>query len=485
MTRPLAVALLACLALSSSAPAARAAGPSRVEDILTEAPSPLALRARLAAHAEAAGAADAGEAWHAMGWSHWRGSHPDSAILAWRRALALRGMLSDRFDLADALLSRQAPGDVDTAIALIEAALPEAQAQSPRAAVRLQALLAWGRLLAGDLTASRELFESVEPEISREPLWRYRAGRAALTSPDASKALALLFPLAVSSRGQDAEITQMLELAARRLGAGDALEREMISKLEQRDAIEDRVVTRIAGRRIKFAAGDGFPLSGVLLEAAGPRPRTAIVLVAPEDTLSDFDSLAVALRGAGLHTLLLQPRGSGWSVASDCPLPVAWRGREEFMLRRAAMDARDAVRAVRLATRNADTSSVVLVASRSLALSGALAAAQDRRVRALVLLSPAPDPVDRGAYLAALARRPLPVFLSQTPEDFPDFRLNDLAYQATLRSASRVSDGRAAGHGAVAFRQDARVTPRFVQWLAEALAPPARKATPPSPPRKG
>ena len=485
MIRAVPIAVLACLAFAALP--VRAAAPTPTQLILREAVSPADLRARLAAYARIAEAGDrtgAGEAWSYSGWSHWRGTQPDSAILGWRRALELRGNYEDRFDLADALLSRQAPGDIDEAVGMLSQALPEVQAQAPQAASRFQALLAWGRLVAGELEESRRLFDGVESEISRDPLWRYRLARATLTGPDQAKAIILLRNLALASRGQDEEVMQLIEMASQRIGQRDALDRDLIDKREQRDIVEDRVVTRIEGRRVRLAANDGFPLGGVLMESKGSgRHRPAIVLVAPGDTLSDFDSLGVALRSGGLHTLLLAVRGTGMSVAPACPLPVAWRGREEFMLRRTALDVRDAVRAVKLAVRNTDTSGVVVVASRSMALAGALAAAQDRRVQALVLLSPDPDPVDRGALIAALAKRRIPVFIQQTMEDFPNFELLDLAFRATDQPVSRLSDGRSGGHGAVAFKQDRRVTPRFSQWLKESLAGPAKKAIPPAKPR--
>lgn len=489
MSRTPLAAVLTALALASWVTLSQSQGDSPARALLAEATAPADLRARLLAHAEARLATDragAGEAWNYSGWSHWRGGQPDSAILAWRRALELRGDPQDRYDLADALLERRAPGDIDEAVAMLETGLPEAQAGSARTGSWYRALLGWGHLLAGDEERARERFAEMEPDLTKRPLWRYRMGRAALTGPDTRTAIILLRTLAVASRAQDAEVMRLLESAAQRLGQPDAMLRDLTEKIAARDRIEDAVVSRVNGRRIKFTASDGFPLSGVLLESKrSGRHRTAIVVLAPEDTLADFDSLGIALRESGLHTLLLQPRGSGWSAAPACPLPVAWRGREQAMLERTALDVGEAVRAVRLATRNADTTTVVVAASRSVALAGALAAGRDRRVRALVLLSPEPDAVDAGAMLAALARRPLPLFLQQTSEDFPNFAMMERAYQAADRPASRVSEARVAGRGAAAFKFDPRVTPRFVVWLESALAPPAKKATPPARPRKG
>jgi hypothetical protein len=154
------------------------------------------------------------------------------------------------------------------------------------------------------------------------------------------------------------------------------------------------------------------------------------------------------------------------------------------MLHRSALDVRDAVRALSLTTK-VDTGTVVLVASGEMAVAAAEAAARDRRVRALVLLSPDPAPVDRGVLPATLARRPLPTFFQQTAEDFPNYEFTDLALHAARERLSRISDARSPGVGAVAFRHDPRVAPRFTQWLKEALAAPPLPGSPPARPRKG
>jgi hypothetical protein len=482
-------AVFTLLAALAGVATALAQDRTAAQALLDEATSPADLRARLVAYAKAHATTDApgaGEAWFYAGSSWWRSGDVDSAVLAWRKAVELRGEAQDRYELAEALLERRAPGDTDAALEMLEQTMTQVAMDSPRLAPRYRALIGWGQLLAGKDEQARATLAEPEPELSKRPLWRYRMGRVALSGDDSRRALMLLMTLGVASRGTDAEVMKLLDAAAQKLGQPDAVLRDMTGRITLRDEIEDKVVARIEGRRIKFLASDGYPLSGVLLESTSPgRHRTAIVMLAPEDTLSDFDSLGVALRESGLHTLLLQPRGSGWSAAPECPLPVAWRGREERLLRRSALDIVDAVRAVRLATKNADTTEVVVAASRAIALSGAIAAQRNPRVRALILLSPDPDPVDRGALLASIAKRPLPLFLQQTAEEFPNFPYMERLYNAADRPASRISEARVMGRGAVAFRFDSRVTPRFVSWLNDALAPPVKKATPPAPPRKG
>lgn len=458
---------------------------SPVEAILRAAGSPADLRARLAAFARATESADrasAGEAWYYVGSSYSRGAALDSAVAAWRSARDLRNGFLDRYVLADALLRRRRVGDLDEALAVLRAAAGEAAGEGGVMATRFERLLGWGHLLAGDTDSALAAFEGAERDPALAPLWRYRYARVLLESGQPARAIEMLRPLGVASRTEDEEVMRVLETAAHRIGQGEVLDGDLAARIKLRDDIEARFLDRIGGRRIRFAAADKFPLSGVLLTPATPgRHRAAIVLVAPEDSLAEYDSLAVALRDGGYSTLLMNVRGSGWSVAPVCPRPESWDGREDAMLRLTARDVREAVRAVCLVNRT-DTSAVVVVGSKSMALAGALAAAQDRRVKALVLLSPDPEPVDRGVLLAALARRRLPLFLQQTPEDFPEFDMNDLAYRASAQAASRVSDGRAPGRGAAAFHYDRRVTPRFIQWLNETLLAPA---TPRVPPRKG
>jgi hypothetical protein len=470
------------LAVVAAAWAAWPNGP--LETVLAQAASPAELRSRLmsfAAGAEKTDPAAAGEAWYDAGRSYSRASLRDSAIACWRRSLVLRKENQDRYALADALIQRRSAGDLDEANTLLQAAVTEVQGQPGSSAARYVALLAWGRYLAGAETEARDLFAQVEPSITPYAIWRYRYARALTGTSDWHKIVMLLRPLAIASRGLEPETSALLESTAQAAGRTDALIKDVLEQLRLRDEREGRLVERMGGRRIKFAAADTFPLSGVLLEAPGKsRHPVAIVLVAPEDTLADYDSLGVALRDDGYTTLLLNARGGGWSVAADCALPEAWIGREERMILATARDLREAVRATALAAA-VDTEKVVLVAGGSMALPAAMAA-QDRRVRALALLSPDPDVVDRGLLVATLARRRMPVFLQHTPEDYPNFEYIDFVYHATAEALSRVSDARAPGTGAAAFRFDRKLTPRFVQWLGEAMKAPA---TPPARPRRG
>jgi pimeloyl-ACP methyl ester carboxylesterase len=207
-----------------------------------------------------------------------------------------------------------------------------------------------------------------------------------------------------------------------------------------------------------------------------------VVLRAVEDSLAGWDSLATALRGAGWAVLMMDVRGTGWSVGAPCPLPEAWEGREDEMSLAVAGDVHEGLRALALVT-PVDTTRYVVLATGTATVPAALAAERDRRVEALVLLSPAVSPVERGWLRALLARTQVPLFLSQASEDYLQFELFDAWYQAGNRAASRIADARGPDHGAWPFRLDHTAAPRLIQWLS--VKKPARaKSAPPRPPRR-
>lgn len=114
------------------------------------------------------------------------------------------------------------------------------------------------------------------------------------------------------------------------------------------------------------------------------------------------------------------------------------------------------------------------------------AAARDRRVAVLMLVSPTTAPPDRGPLRAVAATLGRPVYYQTGPEDFTTWPLIDALYGAGDPRASRVADSDLPGTRTTLFRRDPRVLARFRQWLDESWPPaPARRATPPSRPRKG
>jgi hypothetical protein len=266
----------------------------------------------------------------------------------------------------------------------------------------------------------------------------------------------------------------------------------------------------MGGRLLALTASDGFPLGGLLVPAAPPpRGRTsrrgtataarrapallAVLLLAPGDTLASGDSLALALRRHGITTLLLYPRGHGASVNPSCPSPDAWFDREAALQARIARDVRDAVRGVRRTT-TVDSTRYLVVGVGASATMAVEAATLDPRVKALLLVSPAPAPVDRGLTRARLAQLRLPVFFQIAPDDFDaTYAITDALYQAGDRAASRVTESAVGGQGLAQFRSDPALAARFLAWLDATLRPvtpppaqaPAPRPTPPAPRRQG
>jgi hypothetical protein len=197
--------------------------------------------------------------------------------------------------------------------------------------------------------------------------------------------------------------------------------------------------------------------------------------MAPGDTVADYDSLTYALTHAGVATMLLDMRGSGWSVSPSCPLPDTWNGREELLEKRAAVDTRDALAALGQEV-PVDSSRYLVVGVGATAPIAVQAAVLDRRITALLLVSPKPAAVERGPMRAQLARLKLPVFYQMGPEDFEDAALVDAFYRAGNRQASRVAEAHVIGHGIGQFHHDPAVAARVIRWLNENL--PARAALP-------
>jgi hypothetical protein len=112
------------------------------------------------------------------------------------------------------------------------------------------------------------------------------------------------------------------------------------------------------------------------------------------------------------------------------------------------------------------------------------AATLDPRVKALLLVSPAPAPVDRGLTRARLAQLHLPVFFQIAPDDFDaTYAITDALYQAGNRAASRVVESSMGGQGLAQFRGDRVLAARFLTWL-DATLPPAAPARGPAAPRR-
>lgn len=473
------------LGLAAASPLRAELPKTPVRAVLVDAKTPEELRARLRARAASVGddRDAAGEAWSFAGQSHDHSSEPDSAIACFRRASQSRGIDEDVLRLADALLKRRAEGDVAEARAVLEAGRSRAES----GVVNLyDARLAWYEFLSGHADSAMRAFAPMEQRLGSLPAWRYRMGVALLEGGNPRRAYTMLEPLAVASRTEDREVMKVVKKIADVTLQAKRISEEIDKGILRRDRADAVVIEGLDGRGVRFKANDLFPLGGVMIPAPKTtRPRTAVVLVAPGDSLEPYDSLAVALRRAGLATVLLDVRGSGWSVAESCPLPDTWRGREERLQRLVARDVSAAARALAEAI-PADTTRILLVAVGSNAAIAAQAATLDPRIQALVLVSPIVAPVELGPMRARLARTALPVFYQLGAEDYPNTEQNEILLHAADERASRVVENRSTPGGPAAFRRDPKTSARLVDWIKTSLAKPRKAAgARPTRPRPG
>jgi len=495
--------LLSLLLLVCALPALAAPPVTPARALLTLAATPASLRSQLLAYADSAAAGDhpgAGEALSYAGSSFQREGRVDSAIVCHRRAFELLGSEESLLALVDQLLLRRGAGDAAEAIKLLTAARAASEWDAPPALV---SRIAWAHFLQGKADTAAKLFGIVEDQLLPRHEWRFRMARVAFTLKDYRRTVDLLLPVAIRARGTDDEVIEMLERAGKETGLGPRLQATVLRGTSARDQLEIALASALGGRLLALTASDGFPLGGLLVPAArrgtatatarGAPALLAILLLAPGDTTASGDSLALALRRHGITTLMLYPRGHGASVNPTCPSPEAWFDREAALQARIARDVRDAVRGVRLAT-TVDSTRYLVVGVGASATMAVEAATLDPRVKALLLVCPAPAPVDRGLTRARLAQLGLPVFFQIAPDDFDaTYTITDVLYQAGDRSASRVVESRRGGGGLVQFRYDPALAARFLAWLDATLRPaapppakaPAPRSTPPVPRRQG
>jgi tetratricopeptide (TPR) repeat protein len=457
------------------------------EQILLEASSPAELRDLLLENARKQERADrngAGESHYYRGVSFERAGAIDSAIAEYRQALALRGMHEDRLALVDVLLRRRDPASVAEAVRMLETSRLGANTEEGML-IAYDARLGWALTLAGHADSSDAYYRPFEWQLTSHPEWRYRMARAALALGDDVRAFKLLRPLAIKSREQDEEVMKDLRGIAERMRFEARLDGELLKDIGGGDLIEKQAMRRMNALRVTFSGRDGFRLGGVFMSPPSPGPfRPVVVLVAPGDTIADYDSLGVALVGASLAPLFLDPRGSGWSLTPACPSPDTWTGREEQLHRLVARDVRAAVSEIaRLCP--TDTTHYVICAVGATASMAVEAADFDRRVAALVLVSPKPEAVERGPMRARLAKLQIPVFYQLGPLDTPDAKITDAFYQAGNRPLSRIAEARKVGGGPLQFHHDPAIAARLTKWLVESLAPLGRIGTRPGRPPGG
>jgi alpha-beta hydrolase superfamily lysophospholipase len=283
------------------------------------------------------------------------------------------------------------------------------------------------------------------------------------------------------SRGQDRDVSQMLHHLEVLIGVNAHLRERAIDQQQQHDDAEIALLTRLGGRRVRVVASDGAMIGGALFaDSTAKRPaRAAVVLAGLGDELGDYDSLTVALRKSGFAVFVLDPRGSGWSVAPEFPLPDTWQGREDALSARVVTDVHDALNAFSRVAR-IDTSRVLLMGIGSMAPIAVRAAAAEPRIGAIALVDPWTSPVDRGAVLAAAAAAPLPAYVHVGVQARGETVFADTLLHTFAPRTSRMEDSPALQPGARAFGSRPDVTPRFVRWVAEVFSAPAkpRRAAP-------
>jgi len=480
---PAATALAELLSLMPGSPA--------VEAILYRPGTPAGLRANLIHFATTDTSRDAaGEAWYWTGLSFDREGAIDSARVCYERALELRGAAEERDAFSETLFARGRPADLVRAREVLAPRLQTARITSEIEVAAAQGRIAWSFYLAGLPDSAARMFERYQRRLldDHEPMrreWRYRMAAAELGRGGFVRAYQLLTPLAVMSRLQDRDVMEMVRAATDGLGASTAKVIPALQhELARADEQEDAELAALGGARVAFAGTDGFPLSGYVIAPTSKRPRrAAVALLAPGERFADYDSLAAGLSQAGFSTILVELRGSGRSVASAVPLPDSWRTREAEMQWRCARDVAFALSAL---ARSApvDTSAFLLVASGAAAPIAAEAATEDPRARVLLLISPAPSPVDRGMTRALIAGLRRPIFLQTAAEEFMAIPFADTLYHSIDQRVSRISDTERMGRGARAFRHDPAVLPRLTRWLTETWTT-ATRAPRPSAPRRG
>src|SRR5262249_34619658 len=140
-----------------------------------------------------------------------------------------------------------------------------------------------------------------------------------------------------------------------------AVEMAMRQQRKEMDLADKAALDELKAQRVLFKGTDGGALSGIVFGSKGTKRARAVVGLIPPDTpIEFFDSLAVGMRRAGYALLLMEVRGSGFSVDGNAPLPETWHDREVEMESKVAGDVRPALRALAKAA-TIDTSRYLVI----------------------------------------------------------------------------------------------------------------------------
>ena len=469
------------------------AGPARADDltrVLLHAPDPAAVRHDLAAFARSRSPADsvaAGTAWALVASSYHRAGLADSAIVCGERAVARHADGEALEALIDAYCVRGGAGDVTRARELLDrrARLLRFDAGLWDVA-NTGGRVAWALFLAGNADSAHRLFTHQRRlDDETNPMcwvWRRRMAMVARAAGDRERALDLARQLCVRSLLRDRDATKLLHDI---LGSEEADQHYapfMRSELVRATQLDAARLEEIHARRVSATGADGFPLAATLFEPPAHARRVVLAIGRPDLDLTVCDSLAAGLARSGYAFAVLDPRGSGHSLAPECATPESWDGREAALEHATATDVRRMFDAV-AKDLGADTTGYVVLATLTGSGIAVEAATLDHRVRALVLASPEPPRVELGRMAARLQKTRPPVFLETTPSEPTGVDMAARLYDFVDPKVSRLVDSEQAGDDVSIFVMDTGALPRLTGWLSESWA--AKSAPRPAPRRKG
>jgi hypothetical protein len=470
------------------------AGPARAATdlmgVLVHAADPVAVRRDLAGFAASRGTADsvaASSAWAVVASSYQRAGLADSAIACGERAVARHADPEALEALIDGYFARQGAGDVERGRSLLDR-----RAQLLRFdaglwdAANTQGRQAWGLYLAGKAdSANKQFGRQHRLEDEANPMcwvWRRRMAIVAHAAGDRDRALDLTQQLCVRSLLQDKEANKLLHEI---LGSDQADQHYapfIRSGLVKAMQLEAASLEAVHAERVSAAGADGFPLSAVLFQPPPHAKHVVLAIGMPPYDLESCGHIAAGFARAGYAFAVLDPRGSGRSLAASCATPESWSGREATLEHQVAGDVRRMFDAVAKEL-SADTTGYAVLATLDGSGVAAEAANLDHRVRVLVLVSPAPPRAELGRTAARLKSARVPVFLQTTPSETAGVDCAAQLYDFVDPKVSRIVDSEQAGDDITILAMDTGALPRLTAWLTQSWE--LRTATRPAPPRKG